>query len=218
MGSSNLLQHGHTKVNDISSRTGFTTDKTSTYIRKLLEMDILEKETPVTDGVSSKRTFYKLSDNLFNFWYAFIFNNITALEFGESGKVLSKFVKPELENFVFSTFEDICKEFILINPTANLPFVPEQVGKLWGPEISSSNKVSLIAISESNAFFIDCVWGETPIDLEFLEELKQKASTYKNFSNKYYGIFSKSGFTSELKTYAKEHLYIYLYDLDNICS
>lgn len=212
---------GCIKLNDISIKTGFSTDKAATYIRKLIEIGIIEKEFLVTENSDSKKTFYKICDNFFRFWYKFIFNNITVLELGEWQFVLNRIVKPQLNDYISSAFEDVCKEYLLLNKeNSNFPFKSVAVGKLWGCNIKKENEVSLISLDENNskAFFIECKWEKEPININILDELRQKASTYKQFDNKYYGIFSKSGFTKELNNYAAEHLYIYLYDLEDLCN
>lgn len=76
---------GNTKLNDISTKSLIEdTSKTSVYLKNLIELQIVEREFSVDDGTKERannnRGLYRLTDNFFRFWYAFVFTNISELE------------------------------------------------------------------------------------------------------------------------------------------
>lgn len=68
---------GNTKLNEISIKSLVDdTSKTSVYLKNLIELEIVEREFSVSDGIKEKantnRGLYHLTDNFFRFWYAFV--------------------------------------------------------------------------------------------------------------------------------------------------
>jgi AAA+ ATPase superfamily predicted ATPase len=71
---------GASKLNEIATRVGEDTDKCAKYIKTLLELRILKKESPAGEEGTSRKSIYKLQDNLFRFWYRFVFHNVSLVE------------------------------------------------------------------------------------------------------------------------------------------
>lgn len=76
---------GNTKLNEISMKSLIEdTSKTSVYLKNLIELEIVEREFSVDAGIkecaNSNRGLYRLTDNFFRFWYAFVFTNYSELE------------------------------------------------------------------------------------------------------------------------------------------
>lgn len=67
---------GNTKLNEISIKSLVDdTSKTSVYLKNLIELEIVEREFSVSDGIkkaNTNRGLYHLTDNFFRFWYAFV--------------------------------------------------------------------------------------------------------------------------------------------------
>ncbi|MBQ2582226.1 MAG: ATP-binding protein, partial [Ruminococcus sp.] len=79
---------GSTKLNDISTKSLVEdTSKTSVYLKNLIELEIIEREFSVDDGTKERantnRGLYRLTDNFFRFWYAYVFTNYSELEGGD---------------------------------------------------------------------------------------------------------------------------------------
>lgn len=75
---------GNTKLNDISQKSLVEdTSKTSVYLKKLIELGIVEREFSVDsktkEKANSNRGTYRLTNNFFRFWYAFGFTNFSQL-------------------------------------------------------------------------------------------------------------------------------------------
>ncbi len=209
---------GNTKLNEISTKTGEDKDKVYNYILSLIDMHIVEKIHPVNEKESSRKTLYKLSDNLFKFWYRFIFPNISAVETGMGEVLYHKKIKPFFSNYVSYVFEDICKEYLIRkNMKSELPIFINKVGKWWGTSkvTKQEEEIDVMALSDDGVIFGECKYKNEKTGLQELEKLTEKANMFKD-KNKYYYIFSKSGFKKSLIDYAKENSNIYLEDLESI--
>lgn len=108
---------GNTKLNDISNKSLIdNTAKTSVYLRNLIELEIIETEFSVDEKIKKKANssggLYRITDNYFRFWYAFVFKNYTELEEGDVDGVYKYAIEPYLEEHVSYIFENICKEYV----------------------------------------------------------------------------------------------------------
>lgn len=108
---------GNTTLNSISQKSLMEdTSKTSVYLKNLIELGIVQREfsvdAKVKERANGNRGTYRLTDNFFRFWYAFVFANFSQLEDGDVDGVYEYIVEPALHEFAAFTFEDICREFV----------------------------------------------------------------------------------------------------------
>lgn len=214
---------GSTKLNEIATKIDNSTSKTAIYLKNLLELQIIKKETPVTEKNSNKKTIYRLCDNLFAFWYRFISPNLSTIGFAETESLYETLIEPYLSEHTSKVFEDVCKEFLLLNINRNtIPFLFNQIGRWWGnnPNEKTEEEIDILTFTndKKNAFFIECKWRNEKTGLDILENLKRKSKLLKQFKNKYYGIFSKSSFKIELIKLSEQEKSVYLFEIDKICK
>ena len=109
---------GNTKLNDIYLKTNIDKTKIIVYLTNLMELEIIEREFSIDDKLKKQaniqRGLYKLTDNFFKFWYAYVFPNTSALELGDTKGVYELYIKDSLNNFASSAFEDICIQYLNI--------------------------------------------------------------------------------------------------------
>ena len=60
-----------------------------------------------------------------------------------------------------------------------------------------------MAVQDSSALFGECKWRNAPIDMDVVHVLIERGELFQ-FSEKYYMLFSKSGFTQSVIDYAKD--------------
>ena len=73
---------------EISTRVGLESGVCTKYIKVLLELGILKKETPITE-----KPVYMIEDNFFRFWYRFVPGNMSAIHAGRMEQVYEQAVK-----------------------------------------------------------------------------------------------------------------------------
>lgn len=206
---------GNKKLNEISSKTGESKDKVHNYIMNLMDMHIIEKMHPVTEKSSSRKTLYKLRDNLFKFWYRFVISNISSIENGMSDIIYSKKIDPHISSYVGSIFEGICIEYLIKeNIGSKLPIVFNKIGKWWGssPITKQEEEIDIMALSDEGTIFAECKYKNGKVGVKELEKLIERASIFK-CENKYYYLFSKNGFKESLSNVEKSRDDVYLIDL-----
>lgn len=228
---------GGTKLNEISQKSLIDdTSKTSTYLRSLIELGIIEREFSVDAGNNEKanagRGIYKLSDNFFRFWYAFAFTNISDLESNDVQGVYTYVIEPQLHRFASFTFEDICKEYIKELKKENaLPFRYEKMGRWFGKTTIRDNtkpkgiriadtEIDILATSTGKKDYLvgECKFKAQPFSYSEYLDTEVKLSSYKSKASFYYAMFSESGFDSRLAERAKDDPSLALYSLNQIVN
>ena len=87
------------------------------------------------------------------------------------------------------------------NVKLTLPFVFGRIGRWWGnnPDKKRQEEIDILAIDEDNAIFGECKWRNELTGIGVLDGLIEKSEVFKQYKDKYYMLFSKSGFTKELE-------------------
>jgi uncharacterized protein len=201
----NAIALGASKLIEISSKIGETTAATATYIKNLINLGILIKETPYGDD-SSKKAIYSISDNMFRFWYRFVLPNVSLINLGAIDIVYDS-IKNDLSIYMGQIFENICIQYLykeLIKGNAPINF--KSLGRWWGNDkvFKKETEIDIVGTSDSNnALFAECKWTNEKVSIDVLNLLIHRSELF-NYKNKYLYIFSKSGFENECFLKAKK--------------
>lgn len=124
---------GASRMNEIATKTGLETGGCSNQLASLIALEIIKKERPITESESSRRTLYRLADSMFLFWYRFVRPNISAVSAGAGEMVYRHIVKPQLNDFMGTVFETICRQYLYLPQIyRRLPFPLGNAGRWWG--------------------------------------------------------------------------------------
>lgn len=223
---------GNTKLNDISIKSLIDdTSKTSVYLKNLIELEIVEREFSVDDGIKerakSNRGLYRLTDNFFRFWYAFVFANYSELEDGDVDGVYEYVISPALNEFAALVFEDICREYVReMQKAGTLPFRYAKIGRWWGKttvrrkdalEVQET-EIDLLAVSKNadNYLLGECKFKNKPFRYSEFLDTAAKLSQQKDKADFYYFLFSESGFDESILQEAESNDRLCLFDLEDI--
>lgn len=206
---------GATQLNEISQKTMLEASKLSAYLRNLIEVGILEREFPVGIGLQERtkgrRGLYRICDNFFRFWYAFVFSHASALDAHDTEGVWRNIIHPALNHFTATPFEDLCRAWLWRqNAQGKLPFYCTEIGRWWnGREID----VMAVDAGMRHALLGECKFRSSPVNSDVLKKLQQKGSDLKPAIEGYY-LFSQSGFTLGLQERASSLSTVYLVSCD----
>ncbi|MFW6304887.1 MAG: ATP-binding protein [Candidatus Saliniplasma sp.] len=205
------LANGHTKPNSISNATGIDPGPLSKYLKTLRKLRLIEREIPVTaEQKRSKRSIYKIKDNFFRFWFQFIEPKKSWIEEAPK-KVLTDDILPTLDIYTSKIFEDICMEYIWKN------YDYHKVGRWWFKE----DEIDIVALNErENKILLgECRWSKNKVGFGLLKDLKEKAKEvrWKNGErDEDFFLFSRSGFTKNLKEEVSDSKDIHLVTLQDM--
>jgi len=208
---------GASRVNEISTKTSLDTAVCVKYLKTLIELNILKKESPVAEK-NSKKVIYSIGDNFFRFWYCFVQKNMSAVMSGQFPRIYEKAVKKHYHNYMGQIFEQMCKEYLL-RYADNLPVLISEAGQWWGSDPTEKKEVQIDIVCptvEGNEYIIgSCKYKNEKTGIDELDLLKHYADVFGYGKKYYYYIFSKGGFSEGLKNAEKEGL-VTLVSLDDL--
>ena len=188
---------GSTKNSEIAAKVGIETSACTAYLKNLISLGIVGKETPITED-TTKKTIYTIEDSMFRFWYRFVPDNIALIQNGLVDRVWRK-VEPQIPAFMGKVFEDICKQWLWReNAAGHLPIDFVNLGRWWGndPIRKCETEIDILAYADNeHALFAECKWTNEKVDAGVLETLKQRSELFR-YREKILYVFSKSGFTT----------------------
>lgn len=197
---------GASKLSEISGSSGLNdTGAASNYISRLISLGIVKREFPYKTE-RSKKTIYKLSDSMFQFWYRFIPANLSLIGQGAKDRVYQR-VEKQIPAYMGFVFEEICKQYLWQeNLKGNLPIDFTDMGRWWGndPVKKCQTEIDILADNEEQeAIFAECKWRNEETTEAELKEL-QYQSTLFHYKRNVLILFSKSGFTKGCQELAEK--------------
>lgn len=201
------IANGASKLNEIANKGGsLESNKCSKYLRSLIDLGIVKKELPVTE-TTNKKSIYSLNDQMFRFWYRFVFPNMSSIVSGLGEQLYDNEVLPYINGYMGLTFEEICKQYFFQLMNKNeLPFFTGKIGRWWGndPNNKCEAEIDIMAYKNENVIFAECKWTNEKIDLSILNHLIEKSKIFK-YDNNYFYLFSKLGFKKSVIDIAEKN-------------
>lgn len=197
---------GSSRMNQIATKTNLDTALCSKYMKKLIELGILRKESPIGEG-SNVKPVYQLYDQMFRFWYRFVPSNMSAIVSERITDTFDVAVGAYLSDYMGLTFEEMAKQFILYYDK-DLPIDMGEIGQWWGTHSEDRKQVQIDVVvlspDKKVAVFGECKYKNTLVDIDVLEHLIHVGKAFpKHLTHTYYYLFAKIGFTNRLKKRAK---------------
>ncbi len=200
------LSLGYNSQGELSSVTGIEKGNLSKYLSVLEETRIVKYVLPFG---KRKRGIYVINDPFFNFWFRFVYPNLSDLEMGLVNEVYSR-ISSQLNTHYGHLFENLILEQLKqkIIPVG-FPFT--EVRRWWYKD----KEIDVVVVNEQTKkiLFGECKWKTNVNPNKILRELKEKTS-YVKWNNderkEYYAIFAKS-FSKKIK-----EKNVFLFDLKDM--
>ena len=186
-----IIANGEHKIGNIASKLGKNVQNITSFISKLIELDIIYKDVPVTETnpLKSKKGLYFIKDNFFRFWFTYVLPYKSQLEMGNTNNVLKK-IKENFNGFVSPVYENLAISYMLKNHDLL------KCGRWW----DKNEEIDALGIGEDFLIAGECKYSNKKVGTDILHDLQKKAKKIdSNLPVKHYMLFSKSGFTDELK-------------------
>ncbi|MBR6647449.1 MAG: ATP-binding protein [Clostridia bacterium] len=196
---------GASRMSEISSKVGEDTNVCANYIKNLINLGIVQKETPYGEK-SSRKSIYSIEDNMFSFWYRFVLGNNSLIARGAVDLVYRR-IEPMLSDYMGKVFEEICKQYLwkqLVSGVCPIEFT--SLGRWWGndPREKAQTEIDIMGEQDKNtALFAECKWTNEAVDIGILETLVKRSELF-SYKTKQYYLFSKTGFTTGCTDRANE--------------
>lgn len=198
------IAKGASRMSEISGKVGEDTNVCSTYIRNLVALGIVRRETPYGEK-NAKKSIYSIEDNMFRFWYRFVPENASLIERGAAELAYQR-IAPYLSDYMGKVFEEICKQYLwklLLDRKSPVAFA--SLGRWWGndPVRKCQAEIDIMGVQDKDtALFAECKWTNETVGQSVLETLIERSGIFPHRKMHYF-LFSKSGFSKGCKEQAK---------------
>ncbi len=201
------LSLGYNTHGELSTVTGIEKGNLSKYLSVLEETRIIKYVLPLGQR---RRGIYEIDDRFFNFWFRFVYPNLSDLEIGLVDEVFSKISK-DMNSYFGSSFESLIFEKIRLKEIQGISY--NEVRKWWYKD----NEIDVVALNEDRKeiLFCECKWKENVDADKVLRELKEKAKLvqwHNDERKESYAIFARS-FKEKFKVPD-----VMMFDLRDICQ
>ncbi len=213
------IASGASRLNEIATKTGLESGGCSNQLSSLIALQIVKKEVPMTQKANSRSTLYSLEDSMYLFWYRFVRPNSSSIMCGVGRQIYETVVMPQNDDFMGRIFETICRQYLFLPEIyGKLPFPIGQIGRWWGNNARArrQEEIDLMAISGETVLFGECKWRNEKIGRQVVERLLERGELFQ-YPEKYYYIFSKTGFKEETTQYCSEKERVYLISFEEMC-
>jgi len=187
---------GASRMAEISTKIGEDTSICATYLKNLIALGLIQKETPYGEK-SSRKSVYSISDNMFRFWYRFVPENSSVIARGATDLAYRR-IAPNLSDYMGKVFEEICKQYLwkqLLDGISPVEF--KDLGRWWGTDPTTHSQTEIDIMGEQDkatALFGECKWTNEKTDTGILEKLAERSKLF-HYRNVQLYLFTKSGYT-----------------------
>lgn len=188
------IHSGSTKLSEIDSKSRIQdTAKTSKYVKKLMELEIIEKEYKFLENPNSKNHLFRIKNNFIAFYYHFVWKNQAARVLMSSDDFYDTFIKDDLEQFVSLRFEKIGEQFLIRKYKSKNHEPIMNIGRYWYNDRKTKTDIDidLCVQTKRHIHIYECKWTNSIIGESIMNQLIEKGRYLD--ANKY-GAFSKNGY------------------------
>jgi AAA+ ATPase superfamily predicted ATPase len=201
---------------DIAVQAGLTyRSSADAYLARLVEMDYVRRELPVTippeQRATSRMSRYVLADNYLRFYFRFVRPHLDLLA-QRLHDVVEQRIAEQLRAFVgMTTFEELCREWVVSQArSGRLPLAVERVGAHW----SSGVQVDIAAINwrDKQLLLGEAKWQTAPLGRRLLRELVDEKTPHVLAAmpdagigwDVHHAFFARGGFTEAAQAFGWE--------------
>ena len=192
------LAKGFVRFKDILSQSQVSSSPTlADVLDKLVNMDIVVKESPINDDNNKKKAGYYISDQLTLFYFKYIYRNLSRIAVMDPEVFYDKFIEADFEeHYVPQAFKQVCKQFLIRkNRSGELADFFERIGKYWydDPVNHKNGEFDVVTENDNSYIFYEAKFRDGKLDTNLIwNEIQQVNKTGLVCSK--YGFFSKSGY------------------------
>lgn len=194
------IASGNHQIGHIARALEMPANRLGTYLQTLEDLNMVERQTPVTAGPRSRKGLYDISDLFARFWFRYVFPNQSYLEIGRLDNVQAELRNTFDSQFVAEIFEACCANFLWrLADQGLLPFVPQRAGRWW----DGDQEIDIVALDQEKKgiLFGECKWAQQPVGIDVLKSLYHKARQVdwnQGERQEWFILFSRAGFQDVL--------------------
>lgn len=187
-------------VNDLTSKNE---DKISPdyLIKKLIDLEIIEKVVPINEKSNKKKTLYRFCDNLMEFYYRYIYRHKNMNAILSADDFYLEIVEEDLKKYYLpKKFESISKEFLIrANKEHKINPLIYEIGTYSFNDAKKkiNRQFDVVTLDKIGYISYECKYIDKPISASVINEEEYQCKT-SGLTFYKLGFISKKGFTDEV--------------------
>ena len=192
------LGNGKKKYTDIRDKiSGNETGLLDKQLKILLDMESIQKSSPINKKNDKKKQFYEITDNLMRFYFTFIFGKAgTIARVGEE-QYFSRNIEAVLEQFISRRLEGIALQYFhRCTVLGKYPDI-DDFGSYWydDPVTKTNGEFDCVIRHGGEMYdFYECKYFERPMTLEECNEEKSQLERIRGIDVSGIGFVCTGGF------------------------
>jgi len=205
---------GNQRLGKICADLGIKQTSLPKYLKTLMDLDIVEREVPVTEShpEKSKMGLYRIKDHFLRFWFRFVYPEMARLELSDVSPVMEKIKAGFIDSHVAYIYESVCQsEMWRLSRQGVIQF--DRLGRWW----DNHEEIDIVGLDNERGEILygECKYHKKPVDTDVFISLLRKAERVprmKESQRERFILFSVSGYTEQLKRMAASRNDLILYE------
>lgn len=194
------ISFGYTKISEIKDFVKIQRTDITPYLKNLIDVDLIKREIPITENLSTRNGRYYLKDNFVKFWFRFIYPNLSSIE-AEIFNIAS--IKQNYSQYLGHIFKDVAKKYLIKTKL----FEFNKIGKWWWKD----KEIDIVAFHDATktALFGECKWQSNMDAKKIAHDLNEKITNiqwYNEERKEIFVIFAKT-FSKKIAEFEKKKVY-----------
>jgi len=221
------LSGGDKELGELANATGISGGPLSKYMTTLDRMHLITRKLPIEAARDSRKGHWHLDDDLFRFWFRFVFPFQEELSTGLSATDLyNTEIAPALADHTSSVFEAWCRSWVRQNQGSQAT----RVGSWWGRALDThrrtkqrqTEEIDIVGTSRKIVTIAgEAKWTNKTMPLKVLQDLEDyklpamHQAGLKTSPNLHIFLFSRSGYAAALSREAQSRTDITLVNVED---
>jgi len=170
-----LIGNGVHRLSEIAARLEKPSTSLGGPLERLVQLGYIERELPFGENEkNSKKSYYRIADPFFNFYFTFVVPNRSLIEIDKGNLVLQQMME-RFQGYTSFWWEKLCRQ--AVSGTELNGYVFGYARSWWG-NVSKDERIEIDIIAESSdgkALLVgECKWTESENAARLIYELKEK--------------------------------------------
>lgn len=173
-------------------------------LKNLIQMEIIQKVTPINKANDKKKTFYEISDNLIRFYYHYIYKNVSIISTIGEDAFYDLYIAPGLKHYISHRFEEIAREYFSRKIRSGRLTGVYDVGTFWydDPKKKTNGEFDCVLKHDKSYSFYEVKYYENPFSSKDAAVEEEQLKALSNIINiEKIGFICSSGFDFVSSTY-----------------
>jgi len=212
-----VIAQGHRRADKITSAVEADTSAVMPYLKRLVEVGMLERRVPVTEPSPehSRNGLYVISDQFMALWFRFVYPHRSEIARGQPDLAIAELEEHFIEAHVAFVFKDICRAELLAY------LRQQRIAAVCGSYWEKSLELDVVALDKPHqvAYLGECKYRDAPVEAAVLHHLVAQSGRVKEMHDyrPVYCLFSVSGYEPALKEEAAA-AGVLLFDRGRLCQ